>query len=901
MVVSGLEQRNGADGVAPDWHARPADAVHELLDTSGHGLRPEEAQARLARHGRNELAEEPPTHPLVVLLRQFRSPLIFILLVAMGVTLLLGEHLDAIVIAAVLVLNAVIGFSQERRAEGAVRALTQLVVPHARVLRGGREQEIDSRELVPGDVVLLESGMRVPADIRLVAANGLQLDESLLTGESMPVAKSVEPVDVDAPVADRTCLAHTGATVSAGRGSGIVVATGERTALGAIAGLMRGAEIAETPLQRRMDRFTKVIGVAVAMAAVVAFASGVGLGEAPEDMFLVAVALAVSAVPEGLPVAVTITLAVGVRRMANRRAIVRRLPAVETLGSTTVIGSDKTGTLTENRMTVEEVWTPGHLFTLAGGVPDGEFLEGDEPSELDDDRALHLTLLAGVLTNESELYWRDDELVTSGDPTEVALLFSALVVGIDAGDARTAYPTVAEIPFEPVQQYSASVRDRHGVHTVFVKGAPERVVDMCAQMLTDDGPVPIDPTAVQDAARDLAAKGRRVLAFACRELPEPLLASGPLDEPDGLTLVGLQGMIDPPRAGVGDAIGACQDAGIRVIMITGDHADTARAIATELGITGPGAEDVVTGVELADLDDEQLAGRIARASVCARVSPEDKLRIVRSLQHRGEVVAVTGDGVNDAPALRAAEIGVAMGDKGTDVAREASEMVLADDNFVTIVAAVEEGRVTFDNIRKVTFFLVSTGAAEVTAILVAVWLQWPLILLPAQLLWLNLVTNGLQDVALAFEPAEKGVLHRPPRRSGGGVLNRMMWERVGLAGLVMGAGTLWMFRWELDRSGSLTSAQTVALTTMVIFQVFQAGNSRSESESVLRRNPLSNPFLFLATAAAVGLHTAALYLSPTQYVLRIEPISVDAWGRTIVVAATILVVMELHKWVRRRL
>jgi Ca2+-transporting ATPase len=885
------------DLVTIAWHGESCTEVERLLATGGHGLTETDAAARRVRYGANELDEEPPTPAWLVFIGQFRSPLIFILLAALAVTVALGEYLDAAVIAVVLLMNAVIGFTQERKAEGAVLALMQLVVPHARVVRDGRDEEIDSRDLVPGDVVLLESGARIPADLRLVAANALQVDESLLTGESVSVTKHVEPVAPDAQLADRSCMAYTGATVTAGRGRGVVVATGSNTELGAIAGLMRSEIVAATPLQRRMDHFARIVGIAVGLAAVLAFVSGVALGEPIEDMFLVAVALAVSAVPEGLPVAVTITLAVGVRRMARRNAIVRRLPAVETLGSTTVIGSDKTGTLTENRMTVAEIWTPGHRYTLGGGVPRGEYLEGDEPAAIEDHVGLHATLLAGVLTNEADLYWVDDELTTAGDPTEIAVLLSALTAGLEPGDVRAAHPVFAEIPFEPIQQYSASIRVRNDEHTVFVKGAPERVMGMCSQMLGDDGPVALDTQAVDDAARDMAARGQRVLGFARRTLSRPLDGPGDLTEPDELVFLGLQAMIDPPRAGVADAIAACQAAGIRVVMITGDHVDTARAIAAQLGIAE--TDDAVTGSELADLDGDPLARRVERVSVYARVSPEDKLRIVRVLQARGDIVAVTGDGVNDAPALKAAEIGIAMGDKGTDVAREASEMVLADDNFVSITAAVEEGRVTFDNIRKVTFFLVSTGAAEITAILVAVWLQWPLILLPAQLLWLNLVTNGVQDVALAFEPAERGVLRRPPRRPGGGVLDRLMWERVVLAGLVMGAGMLAMFRWELDSSDSLVTAQTVALTTMVVFQVFQAGNSRSETESVFRRNPFSNRLLFIATIAALGIHVAALYLPPTQYVLRVEPISLDTWARIVVVATSIIVVMELHKVLRR--
>ncbi|QGG95420.1 cation-translocating P-type ATPase [Actinomarinicola tropica] len=881
------------------WHALEADDVVGRLGTDGHGLSHDEAAARLERHGPNQLEEVAPPSALLVLLGQFRSPLIFILLLAFVVTVLLDELLDAAVIAAVLLLNAVIGFTQERKAEGAVRALMQLVVPHARVVRDGRDHEVDSRDLVPGDVVLLESGVRVPADIRLLSVNALQVDESLLTGESASVTKALGPVEAAAPIGDRRCMAFTGSTVTAGRGSGVAVATGGDTELGVIAGLMRGESVVESPLQRRMDSFAKVVGVAVGAAAAVAFASGVLLGESVEEMFMVAVALAVAAIPEGLPIAVTITLAVGVRRMARRHAILRRLPAVETLGSTTVIGSDKTGTLTENRMAVTDIWTPGHRFALVGDAVDGEFVEGDEPAAIADAPALHLTLLTGILTNEADLRWVDDEPATTGDPTEVALLLAGATAGLDAGDAGRAYPLFAEIPFEPARRYSATLRERHGRVEVFAKGAPERIVDMCDEMLSDDGAVPLDRSAVEEAAASLASRGRRVLAFAHRGLAEAPQDPEDVVEPEGLVLVGLQAMIDPPRPGARESVAACQEAGIRVVMITGDHADTARAIAHQLGIGDGTAASVATGADLAGLSPDDLRGRVRATSVFARVSPEDKLRIVRALQADGEVVAVTGDGVNDAPALKAAEIGVAMGEQGTDVARQAAEMVLADDDFVSIVAAVEEGRITFDNIRKVTFFLVSTGAAVVAGIVAAVWLGWPLVMLPTQLLWLNLVTNGVQDVALAFEPGEPDVLRRPPRRPGGGVLDRIMWERVVVTGLVMATGMLVMFRWALDGSGSLEQAQTVALTTMVVFQALQVGNARWETESVFVRSPISNPFLFVATALALALHVAALHLGPTQFVLGVEPIGLDAWVRIVAVASTVVVAMELHKLLRR--
>jgi magnesium-transporting ATPase (P-type) len=881
------------------WHAVGAAEVEDALRTSAHGLSAREVEARMRHYGPNRLADEPAPSAMVVLLRQFRSPLIYILLAACGVTVVLGEFIDAGVIGVVLTLNAVIGFTQERKAEGAVRALMHLVVAHAKVMRDGHECEIDSVDLVPGDVVLLEPGGRVPADIRLVTANALRVDESLLTGESLPVAKHVEPTPADAVLADRRCMAYTGAVVSSGRGRGVVVATGVSTELGAIAGLVRDAEAAQTPLQLRMASFAKLVGIAVGAAATVAFVSGVALGGDTSEMFLTAVALAVSAVPEGLPVAVTITLAIGVSRMARRNAIVRRLPAVETLGSTTVIGSDKTGTLTENRMTVQAVWADGHRYSVARDDPVGGFLFGDDPVSSGDHLALQRMLRAGVLTNEADVYLANGEMRATGDPTEVALILAAMRQGIVPEELRDRHPVFAEIPFESERRYSATVRETDVGQTTFVKGAPERVIDMCTHVLTANGPAPIDAEIVRAAAHELAADGLRVLAMAEREHSTRRADGTEIDEPDGLTFLGLQGMVDPPRPAVRESIAMCHDAGVRVVMITGDHLVTARAIAVDLGIARRDAP-VLTGAELGGLDDAALRARVGEVNVYARVAPEDKLRIVRALQDMGEVVAVTGDGVNDAPALQAAAIGVAMGRGGTDVAREASDMVLADDNFVSITAAIEEGRVTFDNIRKVTFFLVSCGAAEVVAILVSVWLQWPLLLLPAQLLWLNLVTNGLQDVALAFEPAERGVLQRPPRRPREGVLSRVLWERTALVALVMGGGTLFMFRWELDRTHSLAMAQTVALTTLVVFQVFQAGNSRSEAQSILRISPVSNPFLFVATLGAVGLHVLALYLPPTQYILRVEPIGIEAWVRIILTAATILVAVEIHKLVRGR-
>jgi calcium-translocating P-type ATPase len=591
-------------------------------------------------------------------------------------------------------------------------------------------------------------------------------------------------------------------------------------------------------------------------------------------------------VPEGLPVVLTITLAVGVRRMARRRAIIRKLPAIETLGSTTVIGSDKTGTLTENRMTVQEMWAGGRFHALSDEAPREEALNPAGP--------LHLALLAGVLANEAELYEGERGVETRGDPTEAALLLAAERLGLRHSLARGRWKSLAETPFEPERQYSASLREGEGGRVLFVKGAPERVLAMCREQQGEAGPEPLEVEAAQRAAGALAGRGLRVLALALRRLEGP----EEVGAPEGLTFLGLTGMMDPPRQGVREAVAACQEAGIQVVMITGDHAATARAIGRELGLGGNG--EVLTGGEVATLDDAALRARAREVSIYARMAPEQKLRVVKALQREGGVVAVTGDGVNDAPALKAADIGVAMGRGGTDVAREASDMVLADDNFVSIVSAVEEGRVTFDNLRKATFFLISTGAAAILVILASLAMGWPLPFLPAQLLWLNLVTNGLQDVALAFEPGDEGVLQRPPRPRGEGFISGLLWERTVISGLVIAAGTLFIFHWELEHTGSLAVAQTAALTTMVLYQMFQVGNARSETQSAFLRSPFSNPFLLWATLAALGVHVGALYLGPTQFVLRVVPLTDwEMWARIVAVAGSIIVAVELHKLLRR--
>ncbi len=895
-----------ADDHGHDWHALEPSEVARHLETDEHtGLPGEVIAERLERYGPNELSHDEPRGNLEIVLAQFKSPLIYILLVAFVVTIVIDEYTDAAVIAAVLVINAVIGFFQERKADRSVHALMELAAPRSTVVRDGKESDIDSVELVPGDIVLLTSGSRVPADLRLVTATSLDIDESLLTGESNPARKSLDAVRADKLAADQTCMAFMGSAVASGRGRGVVVATGPQTVLGGIAESIREEVQPQTPLQQRMHRFANIIAVAVLASTVVAFLLGVGLGEPIPDMFLTAVALAVAVVPEGLPVAFTVAMALGVRRMAQRNALIRSLPAVETLGSTNVIGSDKTGTLTANQMTVMRGWSAAGWVSFSS-----EPTEVTEDSDADvatqvaeqPEGALARALRTAVVSNESALVDHDDGTIEHrGDPTESALLVAARTAGFGVEQLRVDSVELATVPFESELQYSYVITDEDGP-VLRLKGAPERVLGLCTTIQEDRGEVrDLDSDEVLTAAQEMAERGLRVLAMAERRLD---MAADEIDHtdpphPEELTLTALVGMQDPPRHGVRGAIGRCRHAGIRVVMITGDHAATARAIATDLGISRREAT-VLTGSEVEVMSDEDLFEAVTEIDVFARVAPEHKLRVVRALRSHDQVVAVTGDGVNDGPALKAADIGVAMGRSGTDVAREASDMVLTDDNFVSIANAVEEGRVVFDNVRKVTFFLLSTGAAAIVAIIASIAFGMPLPYVPAALLWLNVVTNGMQDVALAFEPGEPDVLDHPPRRRSDGIVNGVLWERTALTGTVMAVGSLWLFTWAMDIGLSDAQARGAALTTLVIAMAAHVYNARSERRSIIRTHIAGNRFLLVATIVALTIHVLASYWAPTQHVLQIEPVTGPGWGRIAVVAVAVVLASELHKWLRSR-
>lgn len=900
-MVKEVESFSGAVMHTGKWYQLTPEDVCEFFDTTEYGLTTTEAERRLQKYGHNVLAKTVGQSRFRLLLNQLQNPLIYILLIAGLLTVLLEHYTDSMVIFAVVILNSVVGFVQEYRAEEAMRRLSEIVAPKAKVVRDRVEFEVDSSQLVPGDIVLLSSGVKVPADVRLCRVKELRIDESLLTGESTTVEKTTDKIDPgNLTSGDQVNMAFMGTVVASGRGRGVVVETGASTQLGRISEDMKATKRSKTPLMLRMERFSKRIGIAILSLSILIFSLGTGLGEPILEMMLTAVSTAVSAIPEGLPAVLTITLSVGASRMAKRNAIIRKLSAVETLGSTTVICSDKTGTLTKNEMTVTKVFTFGRRYDVTGigYKPEGKILfEGNIVKE---DASLDLTLMIGLLCNESEVYCcsEDGFWKVSGDPMEAALLVSAMKRGIDLEDARRRYQRLDFVPFESERGYMATLHEFQGRKTVFLKGAPEKVCELFKSACNVQGEVePCRCEQLFEEADKLAAEGLRVLAMAYKEVPDETreITHESIEE-GGLIFAGFQAMIDPPRPDAVEAVEQCRRAGIRVIMVTGDYPVTARAIAQRMGIVQ--GTEVIAGEEMERISDEELGEKVERVSVFARVSPHHKLRVVKALQERGEIVAVTGDGVNDATALKAAHIGAAMGITGTDVAREASHMVLTDDNFSSIFAAVREGRVVFENIRKVTLFLVSTGVGEVLTILAALLLRFPLPFLPAQILWINLVTNGLQDVALAFEPGEKRLERRRPRDPKEGILSGLAF-RMGLAGVFLMTGVMLAFWWELMSGASLVEARSVALTTMVFFQFFYVFVCRSETRPVFAMNPLSNRFLFLSVAAAFVAQLLVLYHPTLQFIFHTAPIPFQKLGWVLMIAASILFV-ETEKIVRRR-
>lgn len=882
-----------------NWYQLDTKEIFKELSTSEKGLTGEEVLARLTRYGPNKLTAAEKISRLKIIIHQFKSPLIYILLIAAVVTYFLQEYIDTGVIMAVVLLNAVIGYFQEFKAEESIRALKKLVVPKARVLRDGKEKEINSEELIPGDIVLLSSGSKVPADMRLINVIELRIDEALLTGESLPVEKRTTPVkEENLTPGDQVNMAFMGTVVVNGRAKGVIVETGQQTILGRIAKEIGEIAGLKTPLQNKLEKFARFIGIFVLGYSVLLFGVGVFAGNELSDMFMVAVATAISAIPEGLPVAVTIAMAIGISRMAGRNAIIRKLSAVETLGSTTVICSDKTGTLTKNEMTVRYIYDGQHTFELTGSgyEPVGEILHEQLPVKKSEMKNLVNALRAGLLCNESNIYEEDDVYKVDGDPTEGALITSAIKAGLSPEEEEENYPQISVIPFESERGYMATLHSHKGKKFIFIKGAPEKVLEWCIQRKFDKR---VNIKKISRVAYDLAKEGLRIIAFAYKEVSPDKESLSHDDIKKGLVFAGLQGMMDPPRDETAAAVQACANAGIRTIMITGDHAVTAVAVAKQVGISAGDDTKVITGKDLEEMDDELLEQSMD-TTVYARVAPEHKLRIVQHLVARNEVVAVTGDGVNDAPAMKAAHIGVAMGKKGTDVAKEAADMVVTDDNFASIFSAVEEGRVVYSNIRKVVLFLVSCGLGELLAISAAVIMGFPIPYIPAQILWLNLVTNGFQDVALAFEPGEEGIINKPPRPPGEGIMSRLVIQRTFLMGIIMAVGTMLVFITRLEDGVPIERARTAALTTMVFFQFYQALNCRSETQSIFRMSLLSNPFLLMSIIGAFFAQMAVLYVPTFQWIFRTVPLTIYEWAEIALVTVTILVAVEIDKLIRRK-
>ncbi len=875
------------------WHVLSRKDVLGRLDTSPDGLANAEAERRLERHGRNELPQAEATPALKVLARQFVSPLIGILVVTFVITALQQHWVDAVAIFLVLSLNAGIGYWQERKAETAVRALQRLSVPVCRALRDGSVREMAAAELVPGDVVVLESGERVPADLRMLEVNGLQVDESMLTGEVLPVAKQVNRLPLDTRAADRTNIAFSGTLVTSGRARGVVVGTGTDTELGMINKLVQGPS-GQSPLQVLTHSLERRIGIIVAGSAGAVFLAGMVLGRDVSEMFRTAVALAVASVPESLPIVLTVAMSLGVARMARHNAVVRSLPAVETLGSTTVIGSDKTGTLTQNELQVQAVWTASGTLDLRD---DGDPSHGHRLPD-----AARRALRAGALTNEaarapsSATTAAGDPLDYTGDSVDVAMLRAAVHLGAVTPEERDAR-WLAHTPYEPELRYSQTVRTDAGDRVLYVKGSPDVLATLATSIATDDGERPFDPRPVEAANDALAGEGMRVLATAMRVLEPDEPLPRPLPPPSELTFLGLEGMEDPPRPGVAEALADCRRAGITVVMITGDHPATAASIARRLGL---GTGEPVTGRQMEDLDDHVLAARLRKSGVAARVSPQDKLRIVRIMQEEDEVVAVTGDGVNDAPALRAASIGVAMGRSGTAVAREAADIVLTDDNFVTIVDAVRQGRVTFNAIRKATFFLLATGLASLLSVSINLIAEQPLLFLPVQLLFINVVTNGLQDIALSFEPPEGDELHRPPRPRWEGLLSQTLWFRTALAGAWMALTILVVFRWALDQGHAEVHARTLALTVFVMLNFWLVLSARAENRSLFALDPFGNRPLLVSAVGSLLLYFGVTQWSATDALLGLVALSPVEWLTCWLLGASVLAIVEVDKLVRWR-
>jgi len=892
-------------GAAPAWHTLPAAEVGALLRSSPQGLAADEASRRLTEFGPNELQAARRISPWELLAAQLKNVLIVILLVATALSAFLGHTVEAIAITVIVLFAVLLGFVQEYRAERAIEALRQMAAPGATVLRDGRETEVAAREVVPGDVLLLATGDRIAADARLIEAVNLQAQEAALTGESLPVEKRTEALDgEDLAIGDRRNIVYAGTAATYGRGRAMVVATGMATEFGRIARLLETVETGRTPLQVNLDKLGHLLARAALAIVAVIVALGLVRGQSFVEMLVFGIALAVAVVPEALPAVVTISLALGVQRLVKRRALMRRLSAVETLGSTSVICSDKTGTLTRDEMTARKLYVAGHFLDVSGAGyrPNGEFSFEGARIELAAEpahplrRPVHELLRAAALASDAQIVKGEHEesWAIRGDPTEGALVVAAAKAGLHKTELDQRFPRRHEIPFASETKRMTTLHEAAEGVVAYAKGAPEVILDSCVARRTTEGDVPLDEAhrrAILDAARKMASDALRVLAVARKA------DALPADAEREMTFLGLVGMIDPPRPEVKAAIRTCEEAGIRVVMITGDHPVTAQAVADELGILKGGR--VVTGAELEALDDAALEREVETIAVYARVSPAHKLRVVEALQRKGHVVAMTGDGVNDAPALKRADIGVAMGITGTDVAREASAMTLTDDNFASIVAAVEEGRGIFGNIKKYLMFLLSSNVGEIGLMAGATLLGLPLPLTAVQILYVNLATDGLPALALAVDPPEPDLMSRAPRDPRAGIFSRPVVTLMLIAGAWSALVNLGLFAWLVQSGRNASEAMAMTFVSLVIIQFWNAFNFRSDRLSVLRR-PFANKWLNLAIAWELALLLLVIYLPFLQTPFSTFDLQPAQWAVVVGVSLTILPVLELAKWMQRR-
>jgi len=887
-----------------NWHSEDIKTVFSLLDTSQNGLSAEEANDRLSKYGENRLPEPKTRSIFIRFLYQFNNILIYVLIAAGMITAALGHWVDASVIIGVVFVNAIIGFVQEGKAEDALTSIRKMLSPRAMVVRDGKQVSIKAELLVPGDIVFLQSGDKVPADLRLLKVKGLQIQEAALTGESIAIEKIIEPVPEPSVIGDRRSIAYTSTLVTHGQGSGVVVKTGTETEIGRISTLVSEVESVTTPLLLRMAQFARWLTIAILALAMVTFIFGFFVRSyTATEMFLAAVSLAVASIPEGLPAIMTITLAIGVQRMAKRNAIIRKLPAVETLGAVSVICSDKTGTLTRNEMTVRTIATAENLFDLSGTGydPHGSISLLGKDILPEQRPLLHELSRAAMLCNDSSLEHKDHEWFVHGDPMEGALLVAGLKACLDIKTETQKYPRTDLIPFESEHRFMATLHHSHsGEAFIFVKGAPERILEMCTLQRSLDGDVSLDKAYWLERIEALAARGQRVLAMAMKPVtPEKkdLIFS---DVESDMIMLGMFGMIDPPREEAIDAVEACKRAGIRVKMITGDHGSTALAISRKLKLIN--TEEVLTGEDIEMMSEEELKLRVQDVDVYARVNPEHKLLLVKLLQEQGLIVAMTGDGVNDAPALKRADVGTAMGYNGTEAAKEAAEMVLTDDNFTSIMHAVKEGRTVYDNLKKSIAFILPTNGGEALIVLGAIVLGFEqLPLTPVQILWVNMITAVTLALALAFEPPENSVMSRPPRNTDEALLGAYLIWRVIFVSFILMGGTMGLFLWEMAEHASIEHARTVAVNTLVMFEIFYLFNSRYIKDPVFNWEGFTgNKFVLIAISILILFQLGFTYLTPMQSLFGTTAIDMFMWLRILLVSSSVLFLVEIEKYIVRR-